>query len=203
MASRAASRSEAVTLGLARYFNGVPCKYGHVAERTLSWNCVICQAQHCARWRVKNPEARGRHYQKNKEHESETNRRYISANKERLRKISEEWRRINRKTIAEKNAEWRRENPGYLAAHRRENRAKYLVYFNNRRERLSTGKLSAGIVENLLISQAGRCACCGVELGHNYHLDHKIPLCRGGRNVDGNVQLLTATCNLRKGRKLQ
>lgn len=38
------SRKEAKALGLKRYFTGMPCKNGHVAERYMqSSNCVECQ----------------------------------------------------------------------------------------------------------------------------------------------------------------
>lgn len=46
---RLISRGEAQAQGLTRYFNGNPCKHGHVAERlTTSCTCIVC---HRAHWR--------------------------------------------------------------------------------------------------------------------------------------------------------
>ena len=42
----ATSRAKAIELGAVRYFNGEPCRAGHVAARyTLSGYCVECQRQ--------------------------------------------------------------------------------------------------------------------------------------------------------------
>ena len=37
------------------------------------------------------------------------------------------------------------------------------------------------------------------ELGHQIHVDHVVPLSRGGKHVIGNLQLLPAGINMRKG----
>ena len=39
------------------------------------------------------------------------------------------------------------------------------------------------------------------ELGTDAHIDHILPLSRGGENVDDNAQLLCPYCNLSKGSK--
>jgi 5-methylcytosine-specific restriction endonuclease McrA len=44
------------------------------------------------------------------------------------------------------------------------------------------------------------CACgCGRSILSGYHIDHVIPVSRGGLHEIGNLQLLTPRCNLRKG----
>ena len=43
MTARCATKEEARLQGRTRYFNGVPCKHGHVAERLVrSGGCVVC-----------------------------------------------------------------------------------------------------------------------------------------------------------------
>lgn len=43
------------------------------------------------------------------------------------------------------------------------------------------------------------CPYCGEHLtGANMHIDHVIPLSKGGTNTDNNVQLLCNVCNLAK-----
>src|SRR5215472_14845089 len=44
------SRAEALTVGADRFFTGVPCKHGHLADRYVSTtNCVACQTEHARR----------------------------------------------------------------------------------------------------------------------------------------------------------
>jgi 5-methylcytosine-specific restriction endonuclease McrA len=69
------------------------------------------------------------------------------------------------------------------------------------KRRQASGRLSKGIVEELLIRQRGLCACCKRDLGSDYHIDHIMPIALGGTNTDDNVQLLLAECNMRKGAK--
>lgn len=45
-----------------------------------------------------------------------------------------------------------------------------------------------------------KCAYCGKDL-EKYHVDHKIPICRGGCNDKSNLAISCPSCNLRKGRK--
>jgi len=50
--------------------------------------------------------------------------------------------------------------------------------------------------------QDGRCAICGFTLlpiGSDSHVDHIVPLGKGGGNDRANLQLLCPPCNARKG----
>lgn len=48
--------------------------------------------------------------------------------------------------------------------------------------------------------QGYQCACgCGVSTRFDYHVDHRVALARGGTHSLGNLQIMTPTCNLRKG----
>ena len=75
----------------------------------------------------------------------------------------------------------------------------------NRRakKRGALGKLSIGLSEKLMTLQRGKCACCKTNLKiSKHHLDHVMPLSRGGANEDTNIQLLCPPCNLKKHAKL-
>ena len=71
-----------------------------------------------------------------------------------------------------------------------------------RAKKLSVGgEISKGLRQRLFVLQKGKCACCGLPLGDDYHMDHIMPLYLGGKNEDRNIQLLTKTCNLKKNKK--
>lgn len=49
--------------------------------------------------------------------------------------------------------------------------------------------------------QKARCIACRMKLGRSYHIDHIIPISKGGTNKNENLQLLCRRCNLSKGQK--
>lgn len=93
----------------------------------------------------------------------------------------------NAERIKAKVALWQKENPEACR-----------IRGQNRRAKETGGKLSRGLARKLFVLQRGKCPCCGKPLGKDYHLDHIVPLSRGGQNVDSNIQLLRKTCNHQK-----
>lgn len=83
------------------------------------------------------------------------------------------------------------------------NKEKTLIHSQNRRARKKQngGVLTKGLQGRLYVLQKGKCACCNVDLGDKYHMDHIIPLAKNGKNEDSNIQLLCPLCNMSKGSK--
>lgn len=106
--------------------------------------------------------------------------------------VREAYRAANSAKVVASVAAWRIKNPEAVARHA-----------NNRRARKieAGGVLSRGLSDRLFILQKGLCACCGAKLGKRFHLDHIIPLAKGGTNDDSNIQLLTPKCNSQKSHK--
>ncbi len=72
---------------------------------------------------------------------------------------------------------------------------RYLAYFC---EPIRTRK-SLGREVRRQVLEGAECAACGTK--DNLHIDHIIPVCRGGSCEANNLQPLCATCNTRKGRR--
>jgi 5-methylcytosine-specific restriction endonuclease McrA len=73
---------------------------------------------------------------------------------------------------------------------------------NRRRavEMAAAGSFTAKDIERLKTQQHMACACgCGRSLYLGFHVDHVLPLARGGTNWPANLQLLSPVCNRTKG----
>lgn len=74
---------------------------------------------------------------------------------------------------------------------------------NKRRARLADGpQYSLADIQRLLVLQRCKCANCGASIKKKYHIDHRIPVAKGGTNDPRNIELLCPSCNLRKSAKL-
>lgn len=57
-------------------------------------------------------------------------------------------------------------------------------------------------VDRLKKLQRMNCANCGGSLKYGFHVDHRIPVSKGGDNGPGNIELLCPECNIAKSAKL-
>lgn len=85
---------------------------------------------------------------------------------------------------------YRAANPAKIKA----DRAKRRALENN-----APGKHSAEEIERMYLDQAGLCAYCEKLLEVDFHVDHMIPLSRGGANGWENLAIACSSCNLSKG----
>lgn len=164
-----------------------------------------------ALWVKENPErSKDLHalwYVENKEQHSANAATWRRVNSDKIKVRRAAWGKANRAKLNASNAAWAERNAEKVRAknkaHMQKNPDLYRIYRQNRRSRklASGGALSAGLAGKLLRLQKGKCACCGQPLGNKYHLDHIMPLALGGANTDGNMQLLRAKCNQKKGSK--
>lgn len=109
-----------------------------------------------------------------------------------------ELRRARSLDYWKRNPEKRKElNKAYLAA----NPEKFRVQARNRRARKqgNGGKHTKADIEALWDLQKGRCVMCLKRLGSKFHVDHHVPLAKGGSNDRGNLRLMHKRCNLEKG----
>lgn len=106
------------------------------------------------------------------------------------------------------NAKRRADHPEREKARCREwfanNPDKRVAYQQNRTAKIRsvTGIVSVDIRTKLMVLQRGKCGCCKKTLVSGFtHLDHNIPITKGGAHDDLNMQLLCQTCNNQKYNK--
>ena len=202
------------------------CKKCGSTEKNKSGRCKPCESQRAKLRRAKDPEkARAKCAEwraKNKEKISEYNALWNSENRDKKLAGIAKWRKLNvlhikeydakrrvehRDKLLARNKDWVKNNPEKAKESRERwksaNPGKQRIQSQNRRakKRAVGGKLSPNLSDRLFKLQKGKCACCGKDLGNDFHLDHIMPLALGGANEDWNIQLLRKMCNSQKYKK--
>jgi len=149
-----------------------------------------------AAWRKANPEKAkaivAAYRARNPEKGKVAGAAWQKANPEKVRAKSAVWRKANLEKARAMSKAWAKANP----------EARRIIQQNrDARKNKTEGRLSKGLVSKLFKLQKGMCPCCKQPLGDNFHIDHVTPLARGGGNVDSNMQLLRAVCNMAKSAK--
>lgn len=150
------------------------------------------------------------YWAQNKDKKSAKNSRHHERHRERGLQQSREWRLSNpERSLAAKKAwlERNREAVKERAIQRLrlpENKEKALAISRTRRARKLGvgGKHTPADIARLFDLQGGKCTTCKIKLHKTgpkkFHVDHVMPISRGGSNGPENLQLLCRSCNLRK-----
>lgn len=136
--------------------------------------------------------ARAAWHAANRDNANARSKTYYAENKHKDKERRAKWMADNQATVKVSRKKW-------AEAHPESRRIRNL----NRRARVhgSGGRLSSGLAARLFKLQRGKCPCCGLPLGDDFHLDHRMPLARGGAHEDSNMQLLRKGCNHKKHAK--
>jgi 5-methylcytosine-specific restriction endonuclease McrA len=218
------TRDEALSAGVNRYFTGKPCRKGHVAARIVSDECCA----ECARLRKvgyrkrkfptlesievrnaarrdrrrANPELRAKEalqkqearkagrWKEDPEKVNARSRAYKQRNPEKQREITERRRESGR--TAENGKRYRARNP---------DRARASDVLKQAKRAGAVGVHTEEDLKAIRREQWDCCAACGEFLHGGGHVDHIVPLSKGGTNWPSNIQWLCSTCNLRKSAK--
>jgi 5-methylcytosine-specific restriction endonuclease McrA len=147
-----------------------------------------------------------RYYYKNKEILLAKMKTYREDNKEKLKESRIEYYYTNREHILKLNRKNRKNNIKYFRERERKYRKtnKYKTYVHNikihRRHLIISGNINnQDLLE--LINKSKKCYWCNKMLNGKYHIDHYIPLSKGGLHKLDNLVISCAFCNLSKNNK--
>jgi len=118
-------------------------------------------------------------------------RAYRDANKEKIAARC----RVYRETHKKEAAAWSR-----VYAKTPRGRAVRLAADMRRRQLPNVSDLSAAMIQEVTDASGGICPYCG-ESFEDGHVDHVIPVSRGGGNDRANLRYVCTACNLSKGAK--
>lgn len=167
------NRAAARAAGMKIYV-GKPCPHGHDGRRYVSkGTCVGCAKENTARQVASGYYAK--RYAENVESISAYTRLYYERNRER---------------VVERNATWAMLNPEKRRAILRQHKAK-------RRAQEEAG-ISGGVLAAWTAEQPKVCFYCGDTCPDDFHVDHFVPLSKGGPHVLTNLRIACAPCNLSK-----
>lgn len=143
------------------------------------------------------------------------------ANKERLKKIRAEYYANNKETMLAQSKVWYENNKEKvkLAAQKHYQtesyRQKAALKANIRRTRKKNGIYEKYTLEQVIDTYGSLCYICGTNIDlsiprwvgkkgwqFGLHIDHVIPISKGGADILENVRPSHGICNVRKGSKL-
>lgn len=143
----------------------------------------------CHRCKQCAKEHRRKHYQEHHEHY----RKYARIHAEQCNQHNRKYRLSHKEKVKCYNAQYRAKNYERVLA------------WNRRREALRRGAIGTYTIQQIQEQyerQKGACYYCKVKVGKKYHIDHVVPISRGGSNDISNLVISCPTCNLRKNDKL-
>jgi len=160
------------------------------------------------------------YYQANKEALAVRTAAYCQANKETIavrtaayyqtnKAQAAEYRQVNKVALAVKAAEYYQANKEVIAVQKAayqqtpKGKAVSKNSAHKRRVVIKDGCVSTEELQQLLIEDNTECFYCGcVVTDYNRHIDHFIPISKGGLHDLQNLVVACATCNLKKSDKM-
>ena len=178
---------------------------GNVAG--FCYTCKECAKKRSRKWGADNMEQARANAKRYAETHREEIRAYREATADRIAANKRAWRKANAEKVrAQKNASQKRNR---AAANERTKRSQAKHPERRRlqgridahRRRHAPGNFTAADVDLQFKAQGGNCWWCGKPL-KKYHVDHRIPLAKGGTNDPRNLCLACPKCNQSKNAKL-
>lgn len=144
----------------------------------------------------------------NKERQAELSALRYQRNKEKISSRRKARYEQNKAATLEQNRRWREQNIDRHRALCRDWAARHpekmreLVARRRATQLGADGSHTNKDVAMLLAAQSGLCAACHADVSTGFHVDHVIPLSKGGSDGPENLQILCPSCNRSKASKL-
>lgn len=135
-------------------------------------------------------QARARYHKDPEKHRAQANKHRVAHKEEIAARRKEEYASNPDKYRQKRREQYRSDKFGEAAKRAKARADRALV----------EGSFTAEDVREQFNSQGGKCFYCRMPLAE-LHLDHKIPLFRGGTNWPANIVCACKRCNLSKGTK--
>lgn len=180
------------------------CKTCGREKRSQYYKKNADKVKQIARDKRKTPEA--------KQRIKEQNAKYRAEHKEELKEYAREYYRVynqipyvkeaNRKAVMKhKNANREKINKAH-AERAKKNPEKHRAKQARRRARLLSIGIEKFTVQQVLDKTNSFCGYCGKLLTiKTFHMDHMVPVCRGGAHTLSNMIASCSPCNLRKNKR--
>lgn len=165
---------------MARRCSNAECR-AELPEDRKDRRCKDCErARSSARYSLQSEECRA------------LKRVYYAANRETVKARTSLYYIEHREERCEQVSRWSKANP-----------AKDKERHHRRRARKAGCVVSSADLRLVVEKAGGLCQVCGILIPEGLrHIDHIIPLSKGGPHAQENLQLLCRTCNCRKGARL-
>ncbi len=181
------SKDEAKKLGLNKYFTGKPCKNGMISERRASTSnclCDICQSI------VRDKKRISYHKNKNNPKFKEKILNYTIMNKEKKREYDKKYYLSNKDRISKRVMD--------LVSDNRDRRRVVVKNYDSKRRSVKSNGMETSDLRLFIEDSDKVCFYCDKDCDKDFHVDHIIPLSKGGEHERYNLCISCPTCNLRK-----
>lgn len=171
----------------------------------MSRYCIECKTQYKQDWYADHSnEAKEYSKQYYKEH-TEYYLEYSKEHKIDDPEYRKQYYAENKDVILNVNKRWRTNNVDKIKAYRQSERVRIMrkIYNINRKTAKlnSEGSYTKNDIADMLLFFDNKCAYTGIPLEESYHLDHIVPLSKGGTNYIWNIVPSNPSPNESKGAK--
>jgi len=156
------------------------------------------------KYRVENKEKLIEYRKNNKEYYKDKSNKYYKENKKDISEKIKVYRANNIEKIREREKGYREKYKDKIIAYRKTEKCR-LQKVNCSHKRRTLKKQGDVTTQQLITLQETQTHCywCGTPLkGKKSHIDHYIPLSKGGKHTISNLVMSCASCNLSKGAKM-
>lgn len=171
--------------------------------------CKECISKANKEYSKKNPEKvatnKKKWQQTNREKVYRSTRNWMKNNPEHVEAYYQQYYQEHKLKYRERNRKWQQNNPEKSKEYDRRYREKHPLQVRAKfaKRRNAPGSHTRDDILIQYKSQKGKCWWCGKKVKlEKCHVDHRIPINRGGSNNPNNIVISCPHCNMSRGDKL-